>query len=180
MSPLYEKLKNSLLDRGVGVVRTDTLYGLVALMRNKEAVEKVYVLKGRTVTKPCIILVAHQSDIPFDQEKLSRVYAEAQGMSTTVVVPVSDQPDWLTRGGNSLAYRVPEKRELRELIEEIGPIIAPSANPEGLAPARDIDEARAYFGNQVDCYVDEGRVPDDIQASQIIRLSEDGIEERLR
>jgi len=36
------------------------------------------------------------------------------------------------------------------------PIVAPSANPEGQKPAAKIQEAKNYFGDKVDFYVDSG------------------------
>jgi L-threonylcarbamoyladenylate synthase len=38
-----------------------------------------------------------------------------------------------------------------------GPLVEPSANPEGLPPAETVDEARKYFGESADFYVDGGR-----------------------
>jgi Putative translation factor (SUA5) len=39
-----------------------------------------------------------------------------------------------------------------------GPLVAPSANPEGLPPARDVKEAMEYFGDKVDLYVRGARL----------------------
>jgi L-threonylcarbamoyladenylate synthase len=180
MEDSYKRLADALLKGGVGIIRTDTLFGLVACIHNQEAVEKVYTLKGRTYTKPCIILVAEQSEIPFDQEIIGQIYSEANGRPTTIVVPAVSQSEWLTRGGGTVAYRVPEKEELRALLRITGPLIAPSANPQGQAPAYDIEEAKQYFGDHIDCYVDEGRVSNDVRASRIIRLYDDGRREDLR
>ncbi len=48
---------------GVGVIPTDTLYGLVASAGNPAAVERVYRLKGRAPDKPCIILISSLADL---------------------------------------------------------------------------------------------------------------------
>src|SRR5665811_1893127 len=47
--------------------------------------------------------------------------------------------------------------------------IAPSANPEGLSPAKDILEAKRYFNDSVDLYVDGGEIFN--KASKVIKLN---------
>ncbi|MEK7089665.1 MAG: Sua5/YciO/YrdC/YwlC family protein [Patescibacteria group bacterium] len=51
---------------------------------------------------------------------------------------------------------MPKGVALRSLLKQTGPLVAPSANPEGEMPARTIREAKKYFGNRVDFYVDSG------------------------
>jgi L-threonylcarbamoyladenylate synthase len=55
-----------------------------------------------------------------------------------------------------LAFRLPADEELRAFLRETGPLIAPSANPEGKSPATTIAEARTYFGEMVDSYQEAG------------------------
>ncbi|MDP3729453.1 MAG: Sua5/YciO/YrdC/YwlC family protein, partial [bacterium] len=42
------------------------------------------------------------------------------------------------------------------LLKKTGPLVAPSANPQGLTPALTIAQAKKYFGNHVDFYVNAG------------------------
>jgi L-threonylcarbamoyladenylate synthase len=71
----------------------------------------------------------------------------------SIILPcVHEQFAYLHRGTNSLAFRMPKANWLRKLIAQTGPLVAPSANPEGLEPAKTIKEARAYFGSRVDGY----------------------------
>jgi L-threonylcarbamoyladenylate synthase len=78
----------------------------------------------------------------------------------------------------TLAFRLPLSEDLRNLLLQTGPLVAPSANPEGLAPAKNITEAQNYFGppaqagNSVDLYIDGGEIVG--KASKIIRLNDDG------
>ena len=85
---------------------------------------------------------------------------------------------YLHRGTRSLAFRVPEKEDLRELLKSTGPLVAPSANPEGLPQSQNIQEARGYFGYTVDYYVDGGEITS--KASKIIQLHKDGTVTILR
>lgn len=39
-----------------------------------------------------------------------------------------------------------------------GPLVAPSANLEGLPPAKTIKEAKKYFGKNIQIYLDGGKL----------------------
>jgi len=79
---------------------------------------------------------------------------------------------YLHRGTKTLAFRVPAHASLRELLVKVGPLIAPSANAEALPPAKSISEAKKYFGNLVDLYLDGDLVTS--KASKVIKLHKDG------
>jgi L-threonylcarbamoyladenylate synthase len=76
--------------------------------------------------------------------------------------------------GGTLAFRFPKKEDLIELIKETGPIVAPSANSEGAVPAKNLDEARKYFGDEVDFYIDGGEI--DSEPSTLVKIDGDKIE----
>ena len=44
------------------------------------------------------------------------------------------------------------------LTRKTGPLVAPSANLEGKEPAKTIEQAKEYFGDNVDFYVDTGQL----------------------
>lgn len=157
-----ETIVRLLLEGGIGVLRTDTLYGIVAKADNQQAVERVYTVKTRTPTKSPIVLIASVDQL-FDSysEEILDTLADIWPAKTSIILPSSHAPVWLTRGNESVAYRLPDNEELRRLLRLTGPLIAPSANPEGQPPAMDIIEARDYFGDKVDFYVDHGVVTDD-------------------
>ncbi len=69
-------------------------------------------------------------------------------------------------------FRLPSPKPLRNLLLKTGPLIAPSANPEGLSPSKNIEEAKKYFGDSVDFYVDGGEI--EAKASKLIKLNNDG------
>ena len=75
----------------------------------------------------------------------------------SIIFPCSDEKlRYLYRTEGSLAFRVPDNPELIRLLEQTGPLIAPSANTEGKPFSKTIQEARGYFGENVDFYVDSG------------------------
>jgi len=164
---------------GIGVVRTDTLYGLVAVANNDVAVERVFAVKGRANEKAPIVLISNMNQI-FDQidASISDHLAKVWPGKNSVILPSHRAPDWITRGNQSVAYRLPNNPELCELIGKVGPLIAPSANPQGLVPAMTIHEAENYFSDKVDFYVDGGEVTDNTP-SKLFRFGQQGME-RLR
>lgn len=177
---MQDQIISTLKNNGIVVIRTDTIYGIVACVASKLAVDKLYQAKQRAPDKPCIVLLADPNSVPAHNE-LIEFYTEASETPTSIIVPVSDEPDWITRGGDSVAYRVvPSEGLLYDIIIAVGPLVAPSANPESQPPARNIDEAESYFGKQVDLYVDGGEVPDTAHASEIIRIHDSGEIEKIR
>jgi len=175
-----QKVVDILLKGGIGILRTDTIYGVVCCADNKTAVNRLFAAKGRDDGKSPIVLIAGQDqmfDMPSPQEQieLDKVWPG----KVSIIINSVKAPSWITRGNGSVAYRLPADDNLRKLLEKTGPLIAPSANPQGVIPATTIDEAKDYFGETVDFYIDEGEVNDNTP-SQLLRLDPDGIVERLR
>lgn len=175
----FNRITEALQSGGIAVVRTDTLYGIIALAENEVAVERVFDAKNRDRSKQCIVLLADSDDAPSNTEIISKFSGESS-IPTSVIIPATSEPEWLLRGGDSMAYRVVRDPFLKSVVAAVGPVIAPSANPEGLPPARTIAEAKAYFGDQVAVYVDGGEVPEQVQASRMIKVSQTGAIEEVR
>ena len=145
----------------IAVIPTDTLYGLVGCALSKRAVEKIYLMKGRTPTKPLIILISSLADLSLFGITLDtntkKLLKEVWPGKVTVILSVKGKKfAYLHRETNTLAFRLPDDAKLRALIRKTGPLVAPSANPEGLSPAETIAEAQKYFGDSV-LYVDGGK-----------------------
>lgn len=150
-----------LIKNGVGVIPTDTLYGLVGRAQDRNAVERIYRLKGRQPNKPLIVLISSLDDLSKFKVKVDaktkKVLEKYWPGKVSVILPCSNQEfEYLHRGTNTLAFRLPDYPKLRDLIKKTGPLVAPSANPEGFPPAKNIEEAREYFGNKVDFYYPKG------------------------
>ena len=142
------------------MLRTDTIYGLLASATSPEAFKKLYSVRDRPLSKASILLVADPEDVPqltTEQRNAYRVLSDER--PTTIVQPVDDSYlPHLPRENGTLAFRVIALPHLRELVRLTGPLLAPSANPEGKTPATNIAEAKNYFGDKVSLYVDGGEV----------------------
>lgn len=174
-------LEHTLTNGGVAVIETDTIYGIVGQALNKETVEKIYALKKRTPSKPFIILISHIEDvmnfgIELDDKLRERLTSYWPGPVSIILDCPGEQFAYLHRGTHTLAFRLPDKQTLRELIDTTGPLVAPSANPEGLEPARSEEMVKTYFKNKINFYnIGQGSG----LASRIIKLS-GGVEEIIR
>ena len=143
------------------VMSTDTVYGVVASALRSDAVERVYSLRERNMHKPCIVLIASIEAIKLfgvvvDVESEKKIH-EIWLAAVSIVLSCPDERfSYLHRGTQTIAFRVPEEKALRDFLEESGPVIAPSANPEGKSTAKTTAEARDYFGGKISLYIDGG------------------------
>lgn len=154
----WNQVERVLQNGGIVVVPTDTLYGILTKANDKKAVERIYSIKGRDEDKPFIILITSITELEQFGIKKSvyEKYQEVFQPKTSVILPyTSAKFKYLHRGKESLAFRIISKRNghLYKLIKKLGPLVAPSANPQGKDPARNRREARAYFGDKIDAYV---------------------------
>lgn len=179
-----EGLIVSLFARGaVGVLPTDTIYGIVGSALIEGTVERIYRLRKRDPEKPMIILISSARDLrlfgikPFPRAE--RVLRKVWPGKVSVIFPCRYKKfAYLHRGTNALAFRVPASISLRALLAKTGPLVAPSANFEGESPARTIAEAKHYFGDRVDFYGAAGRITS--KPSTLIAVDKDGAVTVLR
>ncbi|HVV25620.1 MAG TPA: L-threonylcarbamoyladenylate synthase [Candidatus Saccharimonadales bacterium] len=161
----------------VGVIPTDTVYGVVARAADKAAVERLYRLKRREA-KPGTLVAADIDQL--ESLGLKRRYLTAVEQywpgPVSVIIPCADPAlSYLHRGKMSLAVRIPDDKNLQALLAQTGSLLTSSANQPGQPPATTVSEAKKYFGDQVDFYADGG----DLSArkpSTIIRVVDDAIE----
>lgn len=165
-------LVNIIKKGGIAVIPTDTIFGVVCDALNKKSVAKVYELKKRNGGKPVIILISSIKDLEkfgvkidsFQKEILKKYWPG----KVSIILPCKNKKfEYLHRGTNTLAFRLPQKESLLPMLKKTGPLIAPSANPEGLPPAKNIKEAKEYFGDSIDLYF-SGKTSQ--KASKIIKI----------
>jgi len=160
---------------GIGVMPTDTIYGLVGSAMNPDTVERIYKVRRRDLKKPFLILISSIKDLEKFEVDFSsfdkKILKEYWPGKVTIILPLSktsiEKFRYLHRGNNTLAFRLPKKAELISLLKKTGPLIAPSANISGGLPSRNLKEAKVYFGENVDFYI-SGKVSK--KSSKIITL----------
>ncbi len=132
------------------VVPTETVYGVLANVADKEAVERIYQIKGREREKPLTRLLADDSSlVEIIPEGAAQRLAQCYWPGPLTLV--------LSVDGTSIGYRVPEPNAIRQLILTSGcEVVATSANLTGEAPATSADEACSTLGSKIDLYLDGG------------------------
>ena len=155
----------------IGVIPTDTIYGIVCSAFNENSVEKLYKIRKRNKDKPMIILIGSVNDLKlFNIDTIIKNWPK----KTSIVFDCNDF-EYLHRGKRSLAFRLPHNKDLIDILKISGPIVAPSANIEGGKPAENIKEAKSYFGDKIDFYLDVGTIKS--KPSKIIYLNNEIIRE---
>ncbi len=145
-----KELVDFLKEGKIGVIPTDTTWGVVGLALKEDTVERIYKVKKRNPKKPLIILISSKKDLEIFQANLPPEIGEWPE-KTSIILPSEKFPH-LHRGGKTLAFRIPGLTPLRELIEKTGPLVAPSANREGEEIKEKIEDAAKVL--RVDFYLE--------------------------
>lgn len=175
-SPTDTELVSHLRSGAVGVLPTDTVYGLVTRAADPEGVARLYALKHREHKPGTIIAAKLQQLIDLGlRARYLKAVEQYWPNPLSVVIPCGDELAYLHLGQHSLAVRIPSDTRMQALLAQTGPLLTSSANQPGEPVATDLAEAQAYFGDQVDFYVDGGSVTDHAP-STVIRIVDDAIE----
>ncbi|MDD9952743.1 MAG: L-threonylcarbamoyladenylate synthase [Candidatus Woesearchaeota archaeon] len=127
---------------------TETLYGLAADAFNEDAVSKIFELKERPPEKSLIVLISSKEqltdlvqEIPKEAETLMEKHWP--GPLTIVFKKKKGVPDIVAK--DTIAVRMERHTVARELIENVGPLVAPSANKDGQQPPETAAYVRENF-----------------------------------
>lgn len=174
-----KKLVDKLKSGAVGVIPTDTVYGVVCSALDEKSVKRMYEICRRDWDKRFVIVIADVEDLGqfgvlLDKNAKKKLGQLWPGKVSVVLGCKGKQLDFLLRGKSTLAFRLPEHEQLRALLRKSGPLATTSANPQGKEPSRTIGQAKKYFQREVDFYVNGGKL--DLEPSTIIRFASNGIE----
>jgi len=139
---------------GVIAYPTEGVWGLGCLPDDEAAVYCVLSLKARPVEAGLILVAgqvsqvdAYLSEVTQDQRRL--LMSRWPGPVTFLIPDEKIAPVWIRGQHNSVAIRVSTHPTIVDLCDAVGPIVSTSANPRGENPARTIQEAEAYFGDNI-------------------------------
>lgn len=168
------ELVTILASGGVGILPTDTVYGLVGVAANEAAITKLYSLKSRT-RQPGTTIAASTGQLvalgfPAASLEIAKTYWPN---AVSVEMTTESIPKYLKQGQSHMAARIPADESLRALLDQTGPLMTTSANTPKAPTSRTIDEAVTYFGDAVDFYVDAGNLGDR-PPSTIIGIADNG------
>lgn len=160
--PLLRKAAEAILAGKLVVLPTDTLYGLGANALDEKAVEKVYQVKRRRLSKPLLIFIGEEEELyelvealPPLAERLMRAFWPGP---LTLVFPASPRVPRILRGDSSgIAIRLPALPLIRSLVREAGtPITGTSANLSDRPTPPTAQGVLQELGEGVDLLLDGG------------------------
>ena len=166
---------SQVLERG-GLIcyPTDTIYGIGCNIFNKNAIEKIYKLKGKSYSAPLSFIcpdlknIAKYAHVSNPSYKLMRRLMP--GPYTFVLPASSLVPKIMLRKRRTVGIRVPDNKVCKMLLEEFGnPIISTSANDSSLRILNDPDEIADILGHVLDLILDCG--PLGLEPSTVVDLT---------
>ena len=161
---------------GVVAFPTETYYGLAVDPLNPLALNHLFTLKQRQISKPILTLVNDPESLSSLVHEIPDIYIPLvekfwPGPLTLIFQAKLNLPALLTANTSTVGVRESSHPFARQLVRAFGrPITATSANISGRNAAIDAYEVKAQFGNKIDLVFDGGRTPG-IIGSTIIGLS---------
>lgn len=158
---------------GVVAFPTDTVYGLGANAFNKQAIDRIYQIKGRPRHIPFPLLLADISQVAEVAEPVPEIAwllmkCFLPGGLTLVLSKSANLPDFLNPERDTVAVRVPNHIVTLALIQGLGaPLIGTSANMSGQPSPVTAQEVETQLGARVDLIIDGGRCPGGIESTVI-------------
>lgn len=171
---LNDEVAQLISQGAVGVLPTDTVYGLVCAATNEAAVKRLYKLKNRN-RKPGTVIAADINqliELGIKHRYIKPIELVWPG-PISVVLP--HHISYLSQSVGSQPFRIPDDPKLLTFLLKTGPLLTSSANQPSEPVSETIEQAEKYFQNAVDFYVNGG-VRADRQASTIIQVIDDSLE----
>ena len=176
-----EKNKNILIDEivselsngGVCILPTDTYYSLSVVADKPSAINNLFEIKERDLSKPVPILISSLLDIEkycdISYEPLQKLANSFWPGPLTIVLPlINDFPKEINNGSGFLGVRVPDHSFTQKIIELLGkPITGTSANISNVAPTKDINEIKQTFNKKVSIIADIDCGPENLSSTVI-------------
>lgn len=150
---------------GLVVVPTDTVYGLVCDPGRPEAVDRIYVAKGRRRDLPLSLLLEHQGQVSEYVHSVPEAAVRAMqqfwpGALTVVLGSCKETVQPVCAGLESVGLRLPAHLVPRAVAGRAGFALAStSANKSGHLSPRTAQEALADLEGVVELVLDAGPAP---------------------
>lgn len=169
-----EILKNG----GLIAFPTETVYGIGVRFDNENSFCRLIKVKNRPGNKPFTMMIGDKNLIKkyaFISEKQEKIINKfLPGRITIILKKRETIPSYVSLGGDTIGFRVPDSEVLRGFLNRIGvPLLVPSANKSGLSPAKNIFELEKQFNDELDGVI-LGDIGDGVP-STVVSLIDDKI-----
>jgi L-threonylcarbamoyladenylate synthase len=152
---------------GLVVYPTETVYGLGANALSREAVGRVFRVKGRAVDKPLIVLARDFIQLKGLVKEIPPLARTVMGHFwpdglTLIMSASASVPRELLAGGTAIAVRISGHPVVRALLDAAEvPLTSSSANRSGRPAPTSAQSAQRELGGLVDLFIDGGPSPGD-------------------
>jgi len=169
------RLRECIADGGVAIFPADTVYGLACDPLSRDAVRRLYELKGRPPDRPAAVMffslpTALEALPELGERERAALRALLPG-PLTVLLPNREDRYPLSGGGEVLGLRVPLLPERLAALSALGvPVMQSSANLSGGPEARRLSEIPRALLEGADLVLDGGELPG--VASTVLDLRE--------
>ncbi|MGW1344640.1 L-threonylcarbamoyladenylate synthase, partial [Kribbella sp. NPDC002412] len=161
LAPAYRAAVDAIEAGDLVVLPTDTVYGIAADAFKADAVQRLLDAKGRGRDMPPPVLIsvvesldALATDVPEPGRKLCQEFWPGP---LTVICHAQTSLMWdLGETQGTVALRVPDHENTRELLSRTGPLAVSSANLSGQPAALDVYDAEEQLQDSVAVYLDGG------------------------
>lgn len=169
----YGYKEGFLEDGSVVAFPTDTVFGLGCRLYDNKALNRMYEIKNRELSKQipvlCDSLVCVNEVAIIDSRVLTLAHKFWPG-PLTMILPASDKFQKHTES-TSVGVRIPNNSLALRLIKQNGPMWVTSLNLSGEKDLTDINEVVKQFGNKVDYIFKEHHIKYLEVSSTIIDLT---------
>lgn len=171
---------------GVILYPTDTIWGIGCDATNPAAIDRIFEIKKRRLSKSLLILLDQPEKLPLYTEHVPLIawdlISQATKPTTFIYPDVKNLPSNLVSSNGSIGIRITQNEFCRKVISLLGrPIVSTSANISGEPTPTHFREISEGIKQRMDYIVnpDFGTV-ENMKASTIIRFTDDYSFEILR
>lgn len=161
------------------IMPTDTIYGIMADATNINTIKKVFECKKRNQNKALILLASNVDMLKDYTQNISVLENEIinkylPGKLTILLYKNSKVYDEVTGGSDLVGIRIPDNKELIEVINKVGnPLISTSANIAGKNAITDPKDIESELLKYISYVEDNGII--NSEASSIIKIENEQI-----
>lgn len=152
MKITVNEAKQRLLSGEIVAIPTETVYGLAAWLLEEQAINAIFTLKGRPAHNPLILHIANKeacyqfvSELPSGFSALADAFWPGP---LTLVLPIKEEtiPAVARASLPTAAFRVPSHPLTLQLLQQVQPLVAPSANMSGSPSGTKPEHVEHDFG----------------------------------
>jgi tRNA threonylcarbamoyl adenosine modification protein (Sua5/YciO/YrdC/YwlC family) len=159
---------------------TDTLYGMGCSIRNKQAIQKIYQIKGKSKFAPtsliCSSIQQASNYVRISNYTFKILKRCLPGPFTFILEATREIPKLMLSRRKEIGIRIPDSKVVLELVQELeNPIINSSINLTGEGLINDPKEIMELFKNNVEIILDGGILLDPIP-STVVKIRDDVLE----